>query len=355
MSKDKLKQVKYVPKTNINYFLELNQNLGLEEYLLVKTNLEIFTELFEGSDDLKFTPLEFFNKLYEIFEIVKSNIDRPILVKDYLKGLNLYERDNSCLEIGMSLLFYANIFINRNIKTEKKYLIEADQLEFCLACMDAFPQEGIRKAEQNKKDIEVELLKAEGSYKNNSVSDIENLLEKLPTKAHKIRYLIDTRAIFLKLIAKHGEQQVFFDLANYCAIEIERILLLPEFKKESQKEPPIKKEKLPTTFEELFYDPEIVEPCIGVLKKIEPPILNESGMYMGGLKGAFVVWIDALKKRDFIKIYSDRKIYASLISKKFVSIDESMFGKINPTASKRYSKDIEVLLSQISHERKKGK
>lgn len=109
-------------------------------------------------------------------------------------------------------------------------------------------------------------------------------------------------------------------------------------------------EKVPKTFEDLFYKPELIESCVNVLKIVEPPLLSSDNKYIGRLKGAFCVWADELLRQGFIRHYTDRKIYAELISQKFspFTIDESMFGKIHPRANEMYLIDFKNLLSQIS-------
>lgn len=117
--------------------------------------------------------------------------------------------------------------------------------------------------------------------------------------------------------------------------------------------------KKPKTFEELFYNTDLVVPCIDILKELEPPLIDAEFNYIGKLKGAFCVWIDEMRSQGIIKHFSDRKIFASLIPQKIkrFSIDESMFGKPQSRAEEKYKTDIKTLLSQIklSQNSQKGK
>jgi hypothetical protein len=120
-----------------------------------------------------------------------------------------------------------------------------------------------------------------------------------------------------------------------------------------------KKQDTPKTFEELFYDTYFVYPCIDILKKIDPPLIDANCNYIGKLKGGICIWIDELQRQSIIKHISERKIYPALLSQKIknFSIDESMFGKIQYKAEDKYRTDIKTLISQIklSQDSQKGK
>jgi hypothetical protein len=105
----------------------------------------------------------------------------------------------------------------------------------------------------------------------------------------------------------------------------------------------------PKTFEELFYNTDLVAPCIDILKELDPPLIDTDCNYIGKLKGVFCVWIDEMKRQGIVKHYSDRKIYALLIPQKIncFSIDESMFGKPQPKAEDLYKTDIKTMVSNI--------
>lgn len=124
---------------------------------------------------------------------------------------------------------------------------------------------------------------------------------------------------------------------------------------EKQALPPQKTEKTkpeweaPKTFDELFYNIELVQQSIDVLKEIEPPLIDTDYNYIGKLKGIICVWIDELQRQGIVKYYSDRKIFASLIPQKIkrFSIDESMFGKYHTKAENNYRTAIKTKVSKI--------
>jgi len=118
-------------------------------------------------------------------------------------------------------------------------------------------------------------------------------------------------------------------------------------------------QETPKTFDELFYKTELVTPCIDVLKELDPPLIDTDYNYIGNLKGIICVWIKELQRQGIIKHYSDRKIFATLISQKIkrFSIDESMFGKYQKKAEENYRTDIKTKVSKIklSQNSQKGK
>lgn len=108
-------------------------------------------------------------------------------------------------------------------------------------------------------------------------------------------------------------------------------------------------ENTPKTFEELFYNTDLVAPSIDILKELDPPIIDTDCNYIGKLKGIVCVWIDELQRQGIVKHYSDRKIFTTLIPQKIkrFSIDESMFGKYQSKAENKYRTDIKTKVSKI--------
>lgn len=118
-----------------------------------------------------------------------------------------------------------------------------------------------------------------------------------------------------------------------------------------------KTQNIPTSFDELFENPETIQDCVDILKKVDPPILNVNDKFIGKLKSAFCVWIEVLQREGYVKHFSDRNIYAKLISERFspFSINESMFGKTQKRAESLYKLPFTTLLSKLSQNRKLGK
>jgi hypothetical protein len=151
---------------------------------------------------------------------------------------------------------------------------------------------------------------------------------------------------------------------NYVSAEIENIKTYIKNTEEKalppqQTEKPKPEQKTPKVFNELFYNIDLVQPSIDILKEIEPPLIDTDYNYIGKLKGIICVWIDELQRQGIIKHYSDRKIFASLIPQKIkrFSIDESMFGKYQKKAEENYRTDIKTKVSKIklSQNSQKGK
>lgn len=106
----------------------------------------------------------------------------------------------------------------------------------------------------------------------------------------------------------------------------------------------------PKDFKDLFTDENLIQACIDVLKKVEPPLLSNEEKWIGKTKGGIVVWIDQMKINGLIHHYPD-KVYSKLISDKFhpFSISEGLFRKLPQRANSQYKLEFKSLLSQVSH------
>jgi hypothetical protein len=118
----------------------------------------------------------------------------------------------------------------------------------------------------------------------------------------------------------------------------------------------------PKTFEELFYNPKHAEPCLNVLRELQPPVIDAINNYIGKAKGVFPLWVKVLKNHKpepLIKHFSDI-IYKDLLNQKVKGL------KLTPDASefrKSYVRliknnielDIKTILSQYSQSGKLGK
>jgi len=153
-----------------------------------------------------------------------------------------------------------------------------------------------------------------------------------------------------------SEKEIHFELIDYYKhLQAKRESIYLNLINDIQGLPPQHAEKekpeqeAPKTFDELFYNIELVQQSIDVLKEIEPPLIDTDYNFIGKLKGIICVWIDELQRQGIVKHYSDRKIFASLIPQKIkrFSIDESMFGKYHNKAEKNYRTDIKTKVSKI--------
>lgn len=140
----------------------------------------------------------------------------------------------------------------------------------------------------------------------------------------------------------------------------EVLLLLPKLKEQleqnevlppqqSEKQKP--KQETPKTFDELFYNTDLVIPCVDILKELDPPLIDTDYNYIGKLKGVFCVWIDEMKRQGVVKSNypEERKLFTELIPQKIkrFSIDESMFGKYQKKAEDNYRTEIKTKISNI--------
>jgi hypothetical protein len=166
---------------------------------------------------------------------------------------------------------------------------------------------------------------------------------------NSLQLFVDTEVKTARLHQSHlpkfktdsRQKTYFFRLERWIEVLEE---MLPQ-----QAEAKPKKLEAPQTFEELFHDPNFIFACIDILKKVEPPLIDTECNYIGKLKGGICVWIDEMERQGFVKHFSDRKIYASLLPQRIkrFSIDESMFGKTQKRAEEKYREDLKTLLSQI--------
>ena len=111
------------------------------------------------------------------------------------------------------------------------------------------------------------------------------------------------------------------------------------------------KEETPKTFDELFYNTDLVTPCIDILKELDPPLIDTDCNYIGKLKGVICVWINEMQRQGIVKSNypEERKLFALLIPQKIkrFSIDESMFGKHQNKAEYNHRTDIKAKVSKI--------
>ena len=111
-----------------------------------------------------------------------------------------------------------------------------------------------------------------------------------------------------------SEKEINFELIDYQKhLQAKRKSIYLNLINEIQGLPPQQAEKekpeqeAPKTFDELFYNIDLVPQSIDVLKEIEPPLIDTDYNYIGKLKGIICVWIDELQRQGIVKHYSDRK------------------------------------------------
>lgn len=167
--------------------------------------------------------------------------------------------------------------------------------------------------------------------------------------------LTDAELLRIAEIKTHYIQNLISRIENLTSTPI--VKALPPQPNVKQKD----EEEAPKIFDELFYNTELVDPCIDILKELDPPLIDTDCNYIGKLKGVFCVWIDEMQRQGIVKsnYQEERKLLASLIPQKIkrFSIDESMFGKYHTKAEKNYRTDIKTKVSKIklSQDSQKGK
>lgn len=148
-------------------------------------------------------------------------------------------------------------------------------------------------------------------------------------------------------IIKRDEFWFFKQYSTYLKDKLSKLNKLPPQQTEKLK----LEQETPKTFDELFYNIELVQPSIDILKEIDPPLIDTDYNYIGKLKGIICVWIDELQRQGIVKSNypEERKLFASLIPTKIkrFSIDESMFGKHQSKAENNYRTDIKTKVSNI--------
>ena len=194
-------KVNFTPKTDI------------EEYLNNDFNLEIFEDLTENEDwQGTFEPLEFLNLLYEQFEIVNANKEKPLSVVKHLFGLKLEQ----------TKLYYLLYYLKRHIckHSGSKYEPKDKQLSIC---------RGFIEKEYDK--LEAELYpktepepqpEKENKY---DFQKVKQHIETLTTVKDKIKYLIEIKTDY-KQNTNDWDVWAYKDGKTFdakCDIEIDKL------------------------------------------------------------------------------------------------------------------------------------
>jgi hypothetical protein len=167
-------KVNFTPKTDI------------EEYLNNDFNLEIFEDLTENEDwQGTFEPLEFLNLLYEQFEIVNANKEKPLSVVKHLFGLKMEQ----------TKLYYLLYYLKRHIykHSGSEYEPKDKQLSICRGFIekeyDKMEAELYPKAEPEPQP------EKENKY---DFQKVKQHIETLATVKDKILYLTEMKTDFLQ-------------------------------------------------------------------------------------------------------------------------------------------------------------
>lgn len=263
--------------------------------------------------------------------------------------------------------FLEKYFLREFKKAEKEQFFEADEFfSGCLKVIEGWEKYLQDNVFERKRELYLLLNEAKNgtlSYADLGVKTIEQ--ERQETIEYCEEELKDVRPDGIGSISfgvhLHSltNGRIDYNMSYNEVLQI-KLSILKAFvslqESQPQKEPlppqPIVKQKktkeIPKTFDELFFNTDLIIPAINILKELDPPFIDTDYNYIGKLKSIICVWIDELERQGVIKHCSDRKIFASLIPQKIkrFSIDESMFGKYQDRAEK-YRIDIKTKVSQI--------
>lgn len=100
-----------------------------------------------------------------------------------------------------------------------------------------------------------------------------------------------------------------------------------------------------TNLDEVFINISDIDKCINVLRKVDPPIIDENGQFLGKNKGAFVIWIDELRRKGKLHTIND-KFLPELLIEKFpgLTISASLFRQPPGRADDMYRRDFQALI-----------
>jgi hypothetical protein len=132
--------------------------------------------------------------------------------------------------------------------------------------------------------------------------------------------------------------------------------------KENLKKKKVEELDEPKFFEDIFYNPTDAEECLFILNKLQSPVIDAVGDYIGKAKGVFPIWVKVLKShspKPLIKHLTDIQ-YSVLLNQRIgrlnLTSDASEFRK---TYKRLENADIEMemktILSQLSHSGRLGK
>ena len=164
-------KVNFTPKTDI------------EEYLSNDFNFEIFEDLTENGDwQGTFVPLEFLNLLYEQFEIVNANKEKPLSVVKHLLGLKL-EQTKAYARLRLYYLLYFLIGLIYK-HSDSEYEPKDKQLNIC---------RGFIEKEYNKLKAELYPKTEPEPQPEYDFQKVKQHIETLATVKDKIKYLIEIK------------------------------------------------------------------------------------------------------------------------------------------------------------------
>ncbi len=239
-------------------------------------------------------------------------------------------------------------------KAEKEYYTIKEFIEGCQKALKEW-EEGIKYNTWVEKHNILKVIETikEGKLKHcNTENEKQEKINKYKKELKEInKYSFPLRITHSIGISSHFHSITMYDIDNIktALLEIQNTVGINESPQQIVKQKP--EQETPKTFDELFYNTDLVKPCIDILKELDPPLIDTDYNFIGKLKGVFCVWIDEMQRQGIVKsnYRQERKLFASLIPQKIkrFSIDESMFGKHQSKAENLYRTDIKTKVSKI--------
>ena len=264
--------------------------------------------------------------------------------------------------------FLERYFFREFKKAEKEQFFEADEFFYgCLKVIEGWEKYLQYKVSERKSELYLMLDEAKNGTLSYAELEGKTIEEK---RQETIQYceqeLKDVRPdgigsiSFTVHLYSLTNGRIAYNMAYNEVLQI-KLSILKAFKKTQPNIEPLPpqpivkqkpdKQETPKTFDELFYNTDLVKPCIDILKELDPPLIDTDCNYIGKLKGVFCVWIDEMQRQGIVKSNypEERKLFASLIPTKIkrFSINESMFGKYQTKAENLYRNDIKTKVSNI--------
>lgn len=170
---------------------------------------------------------------------------------------------------------------------------------------------------------------------------IKRLTEKLEQQEKEINFANDEANTPEGYLMEQKKQDYFF-LFHYLEYLKKQTIDNPSPQQKASPQSEFK------TFDDLFHNKEKILPCIEVLRKVEPPLIDTENRFIGSPKGAICVWYEEMRKQGLVK-NADGKTLSKLIPERIenLSISERMFREYHKRAEEKYQLTFKTYFSRI--------
>ncbi len=107
---------------------------------------------------------------------------------------------------------------------------------------------------------------------------------------------------------------------------------------------------LPTTFEGIFSNPELIEQCLQLLRATDPPTISDEKRFIGRSKGVLVVWLNVLESKSMFNYsFINDKERAKLLNANIqdLNISSELFRAQNVTAKRSHESYFKAEIAAI--------